>query len=70
MSLLSQKEIKERALAFSKEYKGETSERAESQTFWNEFFNIFGLSRRRVACFEKPVKMLGDKRGILLYPRL
>lgn len=63
MPQLSQQEIRDRALAFSKEWESTTRERAEAQTFWNEFFNIFGLTRRRVASFEEPVKKLGDNRG-------
>ncbi len=39
---LSLNEIKDRALAFSREWEGEVAERAEAQTFWNEFFNVFG----------------------------
>ena len=53
---LSLNEIKDRALAFSREWAGEKVERAEAQTFWNEFFNVFGVSRRRVASFEEPVR--------------
>jgi hypothetical protein len=53
---LSWNEIKARAIAFSKEWAGTTSERADSQTFCNEFFAIFGLERRRVASFEKQVQ--------------
>jgi hypothetical protein len=53
---LSLNEIKDRALAFSREWEGEKSESAEAQTFWNEFFNVFGVSRRRLASFEEPVK--------------
>ncbi len=49
---LSWNEIKSRALNFSKEWADETSENAEAKTFWDEFFQIFGLSRRRVASFE------------------
>jgi len=60
---LSWNEIKNRAIGFSKEWSGENQENAESQSFWNDFFNIFGISRRRVASFEEPVKKLGDKRG-------
>jgi len=60
---LTQTEIQSRAYAFAKEWRQTTRERAESQTFWNEFFEIFGLSRRRVASFEEPVKKLGDLRG-------
>lgn len=53
---LSLNEIKERSLAFSREWEGERSERAEAQTFWNEFFNVFGVTRRRLARFEEPVR--------------
>jgi hypothetical protein len=63
MSVLTLQEIKDRAFVFSKEWEGASREKAESQTFWNEFFNIFGLSRRRVATFEEPVKKLGENRG-------
>ncbi len=60
---LSWNEIKNRAINFSKEWESEEREHAESQSFWNEFFNIFGISRKRVASFEEPVKKLGEKRG-------
>ncbi len=53
---LSLNEIKDRALAFSREWEDARAERAESQTFWNEFFNVFGVTRRRLASFEEPVK--------------
>lgn len=53
---LSLNEIKDRALAFSREWEGEKAERAEAQTFWNEFFAVFGLTRRRLASFEEPVR--------------
>ena len=53
---LSWNEIRHRAIAFSKEWRGETSEAAERQSFWNEFFNVFGIRRRTVATFEEPVR--------------
>jgi hypothetical protein len=56
-------EIRDRAIAFSREWQDEKSERAEAQTFWNEFFSVFGIPRRRVASFEEPVRRLGAKRG-------
>lgn len=56
-------EVRARALAFSKEWKGETSESAEKQSFWNEFFNVFGIHRRRVASFEVNVQMLKGAQG-------
>ncbi|MGC8477321.1 MAG: class I SAM-dependent DNA methyltransferase, partial [Acetobacteraceae bacterium] len=40
-------------------------ERAETQSFYNEFFEIFGLRRRRVAAFEAPVARLGERRGYI-----
>jgi hypothetical protein len=61
--VLSWNEIKNRAINFSKEWEIEEKEHAESQSFWNDFFNIFGISRKRVASFEEPVKKLGEKRG-------
>jgi hypothetical protein len=55
---LSWNEIRQRAIAFSHEWKGTTEERAEAQSFWNEFFHVFGIKRRTVASFEEPVKSL------------
>ena len=52
---LSWNEIKDRALKFSKVWANETSEKAEAKTFWDEFFNIVGMSRKRVATFEATV---------------
>ncbi len=60
---LSWNEIKDRALAFSREWADESRETAEAQTFWNQFFDVFGVTRRRVATFEEPVKRLGERRG-------
>lgn len=60
---LSWNEIRRRAIAFAHEFKDARRENAETHTFYNEFFNVFGISRRRVASFEEPVKMLGTKRG-------
>jgi len=62
---LSWNEIKERAIAFSQEWQGGTSEKAESQSFWNDFFHVFGMSRRRVASFEQPIKKGDQKQGFI-----
>lgn len=56
MPRLSQAEIRNNAIQFVHEWKDETREKAESQTFWNEFLEIFGIKRRRVAIFEKAVQ--------------
>ncbi len=60
---LSWNEIRSRATKFSKEWAGAHSENAEAQTFWNEFFDVFGLSRKRVASFEEPVKKQDGRDG-------
>lgn len=61
---LSLNEIRDRARAFAKEWAGETSERAEAQSFWNGFFDVFGVNRRRVAVFEqKAERFSGSKHG-------
>ncbi|MFN7182982.1 MAG: DNA methyltransferase [Thermomonas haemolytica] len=61
---LSLNEIRERARAFAREWAGESSERAEAQSFWNEFFNVFGVNRRRVAVFEqKAARFSGSRHG-------
>ena len=59
---LSWTEIKSRALAFSREWSGETREDAEAKSFWDAFFAVFGISRRLVATFEEPVRSL--KKGM------
>ena len=56
---LSWNEIRQRAVAFSREHRDDARERGDAQTFWNDFFHVFGKSRRAVASFEEPVKNLG-----------
>lgn len=63
--MLSWNEIRHRAIGFSREWKGTTSEKAERQTFWNEFFDVFGVKRRTVASFEEPVKKLSGNWGFI-----
>lgn len=62
---LSWNEIKDRALAFSKEWASESSEDSEAKSFWDAFFSVFGVSRRRVASFETPVKKSDGKGGYI-----
>ena len=62
---LSWNEIRHRAIAFSKEWVDVKSERAEKQTFWNEFFEVFGIRRRVVASFEEPVKKISGEYGFI-----
>lgn len=62
---LSWNEIRDRALKFSREWADETSEDAEAKTFWDAFFDVFGVSRRKVASFETPVKKDDGKGGFI-----
>ena len=63
MSTPNWQEIKSRSIAFAKEWQGEASERAEAQSFWNEFFAIFGIPRRSVARYEASVEKLNNNKG-------
>lgn len=62
---LSWNEIRARAGRFAEEWRGARYERGEAQTFYNEFFEVFGVTRRRVASFEEPVRGLADRRGFI-----
>ncbi|MEO0018614.1 MAG: hypothetical protein RLZZ522_1897, partial [Verrucomicrobiota bacterium] len=63
--MLSWNEIRHRAIAFSRDWQGTTSEKSERQTFWNEFFEAFGIKRRAVSSFEEPVRKLSGNWGYI-----
>jgi type I restriction-modification system DNA methylase subunit len=69
---LSWNEIKERAAHFSKEWGNAFNEDAEAKTFLFEFFNVFGISQRKVSNFEHRVKKLDDHEGYidLFWPQM
>jgi hypothetical protein len=62
---LSWNEIKDRALSFSKEWADTSNEEADAKPFLVEFFNVFGISSKRVSTFEHRVKKLNDKDGYI-----
>jgi len=62
---LSWNEIKARAIAFAKEWEHEASEDAEAKTFWDEFFTVFGVHRRRIASFEVPIRREDGSGGFI-----
>ncbi len=62
-SVLTISEIRARARAFSNEWQGETREDAERQSFWNDWFEVFGISRRRFVTFEHHVRKLTGTTG-------
>jgi len=61
--MISPNEIKRRAIEFAREWSLEEREDAESKTFWDNFFEVFGVTRRRVASFEHPIKKLDNSQG-------
>jgi hypothetical protein len=62
---LSWPEIRAKAAKFADDWNDAHYERGETQTFYNEFFEVFGANRRRVAAYEEPVKRLGNRRGFM-----
>ena len=62
---LSWNEIKSNSLEFANEWKNETRENAEAKSFIDDFFKVFGVSRRRVATFETKVKKIDGKDGFI-----
>ncbi len=65
MANLTWNEIRIRAQKFAEDWAEASYEKGETQTFYNEFFNIFGVPRKKVARFEEPVKQLGGKQGFI-----
>jgi hypothetical protein len=55
---LSWNEIKHRALAFSRTWADAAHEDSQAKPFWIAFFEIFGITDKRVATFELAVKKL------------
>lgn len=62
---LSWNEIKDRALKFSREWADTTNEDADAKPFLEAFFNVFGISRKKVATFEYRVKKLDEHDGYI-----
>lgn len=63
--MISLNEIRSRADAFAHEFAKETDEKGEAAPFWEEFFQVFGVSRRRVASFEYRVKKADGAQGFI-----
>lgn len=62
---LSWNEIRARAATFAKDWAGQGYEKGQTQLFYRDLFEVFGMPVRRVATFEEPVKNLGEKRGFI-----
>ncbi len=62
---LSWNEIRARAARFATEWANATYERGETQSFYNDFFDIFGVKRRAVARYEEHVRRLDNSHGFI-----
>ena len=62
---LNWNEIRSRAAEFSSEWQDAAYEKGETQSFYNEFFQVFGIKRRKVARFEEQVTRLDNSRGYI-----
>jgi hypothetical protein len=62
---LSWNEIKERAVRFSKEWENTTNEEADAKPFLDAFFDVFGITRKKIGTFEHRVKKLSDADGYI-----
>jgi len=62
---LSWNEIKDRAVRFSKEWENTTNEEADAKPFLDAFFDVFGISRKKIGTFEHRVKKLSDADGYI-----
>ena len=62
---LSWNEIRSRAAEFSREWADATYEKGETQSFYNDFFEIFGIKRRSVARYEEHVRKLDNSSGFI-----
>ena len=63
---LSPNEIRSRAAKFSRDWDGEGYEKGQTQLFYRDFFDVFGIPVRRVATFEESVRHADtSKRGFI-----
>ncbi len=69
---LSWNEIRTRAAVFAQDWQDAHYEKGETQSFYDAFFNVFGIERRQVARFEENVKKLDNRTGFidLFWPKV
>ncbi len=58
-------ELKRRALDFSREHVTDSDEKSQAQTYWRDFFAIFGLTPQRIGVFEARAKTLKGTIGFI-----
>jgi len=62
---LNWNEMKSRALLFTKTWADACNENSQAKPFWIDFFEILGITDKRVGTFEQHVKKLGGQRGFM-----
>ena len=62
---LSWNEIRVRAAEFARKWNDAAYEKGETQSFYNDFFQIFGVERRSVARYEEHVAKLDNRSGYI-----
>ena len=62
---LSWNEIRARAADFAREWADDAYEKGETQSFYNDFFEIFGVRRRTVARYEEHIRRLDNTSGFI-----
>ena len=65
MTRLSWNEIRVRAAAFAEEWRNAAYEKGQTQSFYNDFFNTFGVKRSSVARYEEHVRKLDNRSGFI-----
>ena len=69
---LSWNEVRNRATNFAQQWADASYEKGETQSFYNDFFHIFGVQRRSVARYEEHVRKLDNSSGFidLFWPKV
>ena len=62
---LSWNEIRARAASFAGNWADAGYEKGETQSFYNDFFHVFGVRRQSVARYEEKVRRLDDTTGYI-----
>ncbi|MCK5904312.1 MAG: class I SAM-dependent DNA methyltransferase, partial [Gammaproteobacteria bacterium] len=59
------KQILKNITAFIKKWKDESREEAEAKSFWDDFFQAFGIVRKEIAAFEYSVTRDDNSKGYI-----
>ncbi len=62
---LSWNEVRVRAASFAKDWRDAAYEKGETQSFYNDFFEVFDVQRRSVARYEEHVAKLDNRSGFI-----